>query len=403
MTAQRRVHVVVAEATGLLEDRDHRIGELIETTRSHVGHQDEAVGSLQIDRLDDPSGHLRGRPHERGRTRHLDDQLSNREVLRLRQGAPLDGRLCLVPDGCGTSLRDARRMEVGLHLRQRSVRVVGGQVAVPDLLEEQDGRGTTDLLAPDVLCALDGVPSGLTENKRGGRKDLEVGRCTPVRGKPALDVTVEGPAGLDLSVPGENAVGVCGSEFAARVRIPRLKDDGMALRRPRHVEPSRNVELRSVVFELPLGRVDHEAPGVGIGHDGIVVPAVPELACGQEELSRSVIARCLGQKSAAAEVLTREGIPRRHHVPGRSAPREVVERGQLTRHLEGLVEGRVDGARQTNVLRDRRQRSQNRERIGPTDDVEIVYLTALLAQPQALGEKEEVEFRPFGRLGQLDE
>ena len=46
---------------------------------------------------------------------------------------------------------------------------------------------------------------------------------------------------------------------------------------------------------------------------------------------------------------------------------------------------------------------EDRQRVGPPDDVEVVDPPALLAQPQALGEEEEVELAPLGGLGEVDE
>ena len=55
------------------------------------------------------------------------------------------------------------------------------------------------------------------------------------------------------------------------------------------------------------------------------------------------------------------------------------------------------------MLRDSRQGGQHGERIGPADDVEVVDPTMLFAQPQALGQEEEVELCSFRRLGKFDE
>ena len=46
----------------------------------------------------------------------------------------------------------------------------------------------------------------------------------------------------------------------------------------------------------------------------------------------------------------------------------------------------------------RRQRGQHGEGVGPADHVEVVDLAALLAQPQTLGEEEEVELAALGGL-----
>ena len=55
------------------------------------------------------------------------------------------------------------------------------------------------------------------------------------------------------------------------------------------------------------------------------------------------------------------------------------------------------------LVGDRGQRGEHGEGVRPADDVEVVDLTALLAQPQALGEEEEVELRPLGGLREVDE
>ena len=202
-----------------------------------------------------------------------------------------------------------------------------------------------------------------------------------VGGQPALHVSVEPLTRLDRPVPAEDAVGRRRREVASDVGIPGLKDHRVTLQRAWHVEAPGNVELETAVLEDPLRRIDHESSGGGIGENGVLVPAVPELACHLEELFRSLVSCLLRQEAASAEVLAREGIPRGHHVPGRPPVGKMVERGQLTRHLEGLVEGGVDRARKADVLCDRRKGGEHGERIGPADNVEVVDPTVLLAQP----------------------
>jgi hypothetical protein len=81
----------------------------------------------------------------------------------------------------------------------------------------------------------------------------------------------------------------------------------------------------------------------------------------------------------------------------------MVERGKLTRDLERLIEGGVDRSRQSDAVGDRRQGGKHGERVGSPHDVEVVDPAMLLAQPQALGQEEEVELCPLGCLGQFDE
>ena len=49
------------------------------------------------------------------------------------------------------------------------------------------------------------------------------------------------------------------------------------------------------------------------------------------------------------------------------------------------------------------QAGQHREGVRASHHVEIVDLAALLTKPESLGEKEEVELGPLGRLGQFHE
>ena len=55
------------------------------------------------------------------------------------------------------------------------------------------------------------------------------------------------------------------------------------------------------------------------------------------------------------------------------------------------------------LLGDRGQRGQHGEGVRPADDVEVVDLAVLLAQPQTLGEEEEVELAALGDLREVDE
>ena len=109
------------------------------------------------------------------------------------------------------------------------------------------------------------------------------------------------------------------------------------------------------------------------------------------------------EEPAAAEVLTGERIRRGDHVPAGAAVGQVVEGGELPCHFERFVEGRVDGPCQSEALGDRGERGEHGERVRSTDDVEVVDAPAMLAQPQALGEEEEVEQPSLGGPGEMDE
>ena len=79
----------------------------------------------------------------------------------------------------------------------------------------------------------------------------------------------------------------------------------------------------------------------------------------------------------------------------------MVEAGELAGHLVGLVEGGVDGAGQPEPVGDGGQRGEHGEGVGPADDVQVVDLAALLAQPQPLGEEQEVELGALGGLREV--
>ena len=165
----------------------------------------------------------------------------------------------------------------------------------------------------------------------------------------------------------------------------------MALRRTRQGTYPANVELRAAMFDNPNpGGVDVDA-GVAIGQHSVGCPAVPELASHGDELLGPLVAVGVIQESAAAEVLTGERVRRGDDVPAGAAVGQVVECRELPCHLERFVESGVDGACQAEVIGGRGQCRQDRERIGPSHDVEVVDPAAVLTQPQPLREEEEVE------------
>ena len=81
----------------------------------------------------------------------------------------------------------------------------------------------------------------------------------------------------------------------------------------------------------------------------------------------------------------------------------MVQRGELAGQLVGLVEGGVDRPGQPEPVGDGGERREDGERVGPADDVEVVDQAVLLAQPQALGEEQEVELRPLRGLREVPE
>src|SRR5689334_14136088 len=81
----------------------------------------------------------------------------------------------------------------------------------------------------------------------------------------------------------------------------------------------------------------------------------------------------------------------------------MVERSELPCHLEWFVEGGVDGSGEAETVGDRGQCGEHGERVRPTDDIEVVDEAAVLPQPQAFSEEEEIEQPSLGGLGEVDE
>jgi len=101
---------------------------------------------------------------------------------------------------------------------------------------------------------------------------------------------------------GERRVGVFGQERPTVGGVPRLQQDGMALRRTRQGTHPANVELRPAMFDhTNTGGVDVDAV-VPIGEHGVGCPAVPELASHGDEFLGPFVAVGVIQESTAAEV-----------------------------------------------------------------------------------------------------
>jgi hypothetical protein len=89
----------------------------------------------------------------------------------------------------------------------------------------------------------------------------------------------------------------------------------------------------------------------------------------------------------------------------------VVEAGELPGDLVGLVEGGAvglveggaDGPRQSQPLGYGGEGSQDGEGVGAAHDIEVVDEAVLFPEPEAFGEKQEVELSSFGDLSEAAE
>ena len=167
---QRRTFVLPAEAARLLQNRDHRVGELVEPTRGHVGHQDEPVRRLLIDGLHDQGGDLSGSPHERAGlvtsiiSSRMDSFLASASA---RTGRPSSAvpRLAARPCetlGDSTSGSDSGNGPSGSYDERSRIQTCS----------KREWPSDRYLLACDVGSALDGVLWGVAEDERRSGKNL---------------------------------------------------------------------------------------------------------------------------------------------------------------------------------------------------------------------------------------
>ena len=66
MVTQRRTLVIGAESVPILQDGHHRVGELVESRRRDMRHQDEPVGRMECDSLLNLVRDVLRCAHERG-------------------------------------------------------------------------------------------------------------------------------------------------------------------------------------------------------------------------------------------------------------------------------------------------------------------------------------------------
>lgn len=190
-------------------------------------------------------------------------------------------------------------------------------------------------------------------------------------------------------MPGEDDVGCGRGELPALGGVAGLDDDRVALRGARDGELALDGEVPAVVGDGARGSVGG--------------PGVPQLAGGGDELGGAGVPLGPVQAAAAPEVLAGEGVGGGDGVPGGPAGAEVVEGGEPAGRFVGLVEGGVDGGGETEPVGDGRERGEHGQRLGPADHVQVVDEPLVLAQPQPLGEEEEVEQPPLGRAREVFE
>ena len=139
----------------------------------------------------------------------------------------------------------SRFVDVGLDARQRTLGVVVGEVATPDLLEERDRRRARHLLEPDLVRPLGRLLRGRAEHDRGRGEDQELVRGPPVGGEAALHVGEERLARLERRVRREDDVRGGRREVAPVRRVAGLEQHGVTLRSARRGELAAHLEVRA--------------------------------------------------------------------------------------------------------------------------------------------------------------
>ena len=296
----------------------------------------------------------------------------------------------------GPALDPRRGLGGGLDVGQRSVRVVAGQVAVPDHLGQHDRGPRVDLPVVNVLVTLAGLGVGVAEHDAGAGQDPHLVGVPAGLADPGLDVVVEGAGLVELLVPGEDRVGGRGGEVATGRGLAGLQHHRVALRAVRGGEAPGDVELVARDREVADVAVAQEGARRGVGDDGVGTPGVPERADRGEGLPGPLVALAVAEVGTAAEVLAGGGVGAGHDVPRRAPAGEDVQRRELPGQLVGLVEGRVDRPGQTDVPGDRGQRGEHGEGVRASDDVLVEDLAAAGAQAQPLGEEQQVELPALG-------
>ena len=178
-------------------------------------------------------------------------------------------------------------------------------------------------------------------------------------------------------------------------------DDGVALRGAGDVEGAVELEEGAAVVDGVLrGRVEVLAGGAVEG-EGVVVPAVPELADDVDELAGAAVAVGVGGELGVAEVAGGVVVGGGDDVPGGAAAADVVERGELAGDVVGLGEAGGDGAAEADA------RGGAGEGGEEGDGLEDVHeqreagpgMEVVGAGGGGVGDEEEVEQAAFGGAG----
>ena len=153
---------------------------------------------------------------------------------------------------------------------------------------------------------------------------------------------------------------------------------------------------------VQLGRIE-EAPFLAVADEGVVLERVPEAGDHIHEFLGAGVAARMGEMAVAAEIVGLARVRRGDEVPARPATAEMVEGGELARHVERLVVGRGGGGHEADALCHRREMGEQGERLelsDVTDRRAAQGVDVVAADADPVCEKDQVELRRLGHLGE---
>ena len=174
----------------------------------------------------------------------------------------------------------------------------------------------------------------------------------------ALDVGIEGAAGLEILLHRERDLRGFAGKIAAVVGLAGLHDHRMALRRAMHGQrPAHRKMLAVVIEEMQLCRIEIDA-AVLVGDDGAVFETVPQPEHHFGELARPRVAVAVMRVALAAEIVRLGHGERRHQIPAGASAADLIDGGKETRDMERLEIGRGRRRHEADALGDGGQRAQ---------------------------------------------
>lgn len=175
-------------------------------------------------------------------------------------------------------------------------------------------------------------------------------------------VGVERLAFFEGLLRGEHRFRMLGREVPPVLRRPGLHQQRMALRGAGEVQRAPHLEEPAVVIDdvdlVPLG--PHAA--LRVGHDRVVLPAIPQLLGDLDELVRPLVAPRVRRLGVKAEVPGGVVACRRDDVPARAAAADMVQRREPPGEIVRVVVTGRGGGDQANPAGGPGDRGQQRER-----------------------------------------